>query len=113
MSSELHLSRTQWREVYPHLDPDKIIDPPTPNELVRVSRRVDALAHLVEDAREVDSLCIVTLWSFNGGKRKKPGCQSSTVSTVSTVVSKLAPVQASGGLRPNALPDFHVCVCLC
>jgi hypothetical protein len=59
MSSELHLSRDQWRQVYPHLDPDKIIDPPTPSKLVRVSRRVQALAELLTDALEEEKFALM------------------------------------------------------
>ena len=59
MSAEVHLTREQWRQIYPHLDPDKLVDPPTPKKLDQVDRRVEELQRLAQEAREVEKFVLM------------------------------------------------------
>ena len=59
MHLQLHLSREQWREIYPHLDPDKLVDPPTPTKLERIGSRVETLAAMMATARELEKFVLM------------------------------------------------------
>lgn len=59
MSAEVHLTREQWRQIYPHLDPGKLVDPPTPKKLDQVDRRVEKLQRLTQEAREVEKFVLM------------------------------------------------------
>jgi hypothetical protein len=59
MAAEVHLTQDQWRSIYPKLDAAKLVNPPTPHKLRRVTARVHRLEEEVAAAREAEKWALM------------------------------------------------------